>query len=583
MAIVVPIVSEWNPRGLNRAIADIQAAEGRMGKIGAATAAAAPAAAVALAGIGAAAVYAAAQASTLEQAEGAVTSVFADQAAKVMEAARAAQQIGLSQAQYGQQAALLGSKLKALGTSQADLAPQSERLIRLGADLAATYGGTTADAVSALSSLLSGETDPIERYGASIKQSDVNARLAAQGMSGLEGEAAKQAETQARLALLFEQTASAQGQAGRESESTAARWQRLQATVANLAAEFGERLLPYLEKMGAAGERALAWIGENQGAVTAIIAGVAALAVGIVSLNIAFKAMEVARAAAVAVRMLNAALMANPVGLIVAGIMLIIAAVIYAYNRFDWFREGVQTVWNAVKTAVAAVVGWFQAHVAPVLATVANLIIAYYRTLWGALQAIWSGIRAAVNSVVGWFQAYVAPVLSAVANAVSSAFSWLRGVVSAVWSGIQSAVSWAVNGVNAAMATVSGVIDVVSNAWHGFASTVQGVWDTITSSVQRAVDWVTAKIQALRDALAGVPLIGSLVGGDSRTTLVTEMVGPTSYGTGSTTSVMATSSAPVVINIHGALDPVAVGRQIEQLLGGYRQAVGRTWDPVPTP
>ena len=33
MAVVVPIVSEWNPKGVDRAMADIKRAEGKMGKL----------------------------------------------------------------------------------------------------------------------------------------------------------------------------------------------------------------------------------------------------------------------------------------------------------------------------------------------------------------------------------------------------------------------------------------------------------------------------------------------------------------------------------------------------------------------
>ena len=55
MAVVVPIVSEWNPKGVDRAMADIKRAEGKMGKLKAGLGKAFLPATAALAGLGAAA------------------------------------------------------------------------------------------------------------------------------------------------------------------------------------------------------------------------------------------------------------------------------------------------------------------------------------------------------------------------------------------------------------------------------------------------------------------------------------------------------------------------------------------------
>src|SRR5699024_5417041 len=94
---------------------------------------------------------------------------------------KAATQLGLSRNEYLQLATVVGAGLK--GQGLADYAGQSQKLLKLGADLAAQYGGSTKDAMEALASFMRGETDPIERYGVSLKQSDINARLAAKGQS----------------------------------------------------------------------------------------------------------------------------------------------------------------------------------------------------------------------------------------------------------------------------------------------------------------------------------------------------------------------------------------------------------------
>ena len=183
-------------------------------------------------------------ASDLEQQYGALESVFKDIAPAMQDFAAEQYKIGLSTADAARSMTLLGSQLKGYGLPVDEAASKTQELTLLAADLAATFGGTTADAVTSISALFRGEYDPIEKYGVAIKKSDVNARLAAEGLDKLEGEQLKMAEAQAALTLLFEKTTDAQGQANREMDTAAARSERLKATFENLQAELGEKLLP---------------------------------------------------------------------------------------------------------------------------------------------------------------------------------------------------------------------------------------------------------------------------------------------------------------------------------------------------
>src|SRR5699024_3437396 len=129
-------------------------------------------------------------ASNLEQAAGAVDSVFQGQAEAVHRLGEnASTAVGLSSRAYQESAAVLGAQLQHLGFAGDQLVGTTDGLIALGAELAATCGGTTQEAVNALSAPFRGESEPIERYGVSIKPAQVNAWLAANGMSGLEGAA----------------------------------------------------------------------------------------------------------------------------------------------------------------------------------------------------------------------------------------------------------------------------------------------------------------------------------------------------------------------------------------------------------
>lgn len=184
-------------------------------------------------------------ASDLQQASGAAEAVFGKDYASISAAAgKAATAVGLSSAEYQQMAAVMGAGLKNQGLD--DYANKTQKVIGLGADLAAQFGGSTADAVEAIGSLMRGETDPIEKYGVSINQSAVSAELAARGQSKLTGAALKQAEAQAKLDLLTRQTTQAQGTFARESDTLAGSQQRLSAQTQDLQAKIGTALLPAL-------------------------------------------------------------------------------------------------------------------------------------------------------------------------------------------------------------------------------------------------------------------------------------------------------------------------------------------------
>jgi hypothetical protein len=243
----VDIATNADTRGIDRA-------EGRLGRFGSGAKKVGKVAAVGLAAVGVAAIGAAKvsvdAASRQQQAYGALDSIYGKSAKRVKAwAATAADSVGLARSEYAELSSVVGAQLTGMGFATDKAAGKSRDLIKTGADLAATFGGSVSDAVSAVSSVLKGETDPIERYGVSIKAADVSARLAAMGLDGLTGKAAKQAKAQATLALLTEQTTKTQGAFARESNTLAGQQERLKAKFENVKATIGSALLPILTRL----------------------------------------------------------------------------------------------------------------------------------------------------------------------------------------------------------------------------------------------------------------------------------------------------------------------------------------------
>jgi hypothetical protein len=110
-------------------------------------------------------------ASNLEQMAGSVDAVFGESAVadRTSSPPTRTRAVGLSTADYDQLASVIGSQLQNAGGTDRSTSstPRPTTLIKKGADMSAVFGGSAADAVDALSSVIKGEFDPIEKYGVS--------------------------------------------------------------------------------------------------------------------------------------------------------------------------------------------------------------------------------------------------------------------------------------------------------------------------------------------------------------------------------------------------------------------------------
>jgi hypothetical protein len=157
-----------------------------------------------------------------------------------------AHEIGLSQKDAAKATVFLGSVLKQSGFSMEDVTEQSQKLVSLGVDLAATYGYDVQEALLGMTALFRGEYDPIEKFGVAMKQSEINAELAARGQNKLEGAARRNAEQIIRMELLYERAADATGAFTGQSGNLFVEQKKLQAQFENMQASIGNQLLPVM-------------------------------------------------------------------------------------------------------------------------------------------------------------------------------------------------------------------------------------------------------------------------------------------------------------------------------------------------
>jgi hypothetical protein len=184
------------------------------------------------------------QARDLERNLFGLSTVFGTLTPQMLDFAKGAEDIGLSQSKAAKASVFIGSVLKQSGFAMNDVAKETENLVTLGTDLAALYGYDVQEALLGMTALFRGEYDPIEKFGVAMKQSEINSELAARGQDKLQGAARRNAEQTIRLELLYQRANDAMGAFTAQSGSLYTEQKKLGATFENMQATIGAALLP---------------------------------------------------------------------------------------------------------------------------------------------------------------------------------------------------------------------------------------------------------------------------------------------------------------------------------------------------
>lgn len=420
-----------------------------------------------------------------EQSYGAVESIFAEHGQKINDLSKkAADAVGLSGNAYREQAAYIGAMLKNQGVPMEDLADKSADLVKMGADLAATFGGPTEDAVQALGATLRGETDPIERYGVSIKQADINAKMAEMGMSGLTGEAEKQAKTQALLALLTEQTGSAQGQFGRETETAAHKVQVAKAKMDDMKEAVGTALLPVLGAASDAMGRIAEVAKEHPKLFLGIAAAIGALAGGVLVVAQVSKVMGALSAAALAAGtnigglISGFAAAAAPILAVVAAVTAVGVALWAFFTKTEKGRELWGKLVDFMHQSWEKLTG-FLTETWDALTGKIKIFVEAVQVAWQEITAAFHGEDFGMGQLSEWFGEERAAAILDFAESCGDAFTRFKDAAA-------TAVDW------------------VREKWANFATGVGQVWDQVSPILAAVGGWIQSQLGPILSSLAGI-------------------------------------------------------------------------------
>lgn len=151
---------------------------------------------------------------------------------------------------------------------------------------------------------------------------------------------------------------------------------KMQIAFAEMKESIGAAVLPLFERLLPVLTSFANFIEKNTGLVIALAAVIGTLATAIIAYNAVIKIAAFLQTA------FNITLAANPIGLVVAAIVLLGAALVAAYAKFEGFRKVVDAVFGAVKVGVRVMVDFVSSYL--------NTMLGVWTKIINAIAGVWN-------------------------------------------------------------------------------------------------------------------------------------------------------------------------------------------------
>lgn len=242
------------------------------------------------------------------------------------------------------------------------------------------------------------------------------------------------------------------------------------------------------------------WLSENEAVFWAMVAVLGALTVAMIAYGVATAIAAIAQ---------NAFFW--PILAIVAGIALLIAAIIWVVNNldllgqfFNWVGEIIGNIANAIGEFFNKVMGVISGIVQAifnffggiaswvynnVIAPMINFYVGFYSTVFGIIMNIWNTITSIFGAIANWvYQNVISPI----ANFFSGLWNGIQAGLNALGSGIQT--------------VFNAIVGFIKAPINGIISAINGVIDGINSI--QVPDWVPG-IGGASANIGHIPMLAS--------------------------------------------------------------------------
>ena len=475
MAITIPIITDFNSRGIDSATRQFQKLETTGKKAGFAVRKAALPAGIALVALGAAAVDAANAAMQDQAAQDQLTRSL-DKTTNATDGAIASVDAFITSTSNLTAVAddELRPALATLARGTGDLA-QAQDGLKIALDISAATGKPLATVSAALSKAYAGNATALGKLDPHVKAMIKNGASAD--------------EVIAAMSSRFK------GDAAASADTAAGRMKALGIAVDETKESIGAALMPIVEAILPVLQRFGKWAQEHS-TVFVVLAGiVGGLALAIMGANLAMTILAL-----------------NPVVLtvmaIVGAIALLTAGFILAYKKSETFRNIVDGVFEAVKGYVEIVVNYLKGPLMAAWDIVSGAIDAISALIRGDFGAAWEGLKTMIGGVVDWIKTtilalpilllgYARDIGMAIVNGIVSG---VATVGSSIWDAIKGVAGYLLNKAGEWLETLAGIGGrVVSFIVSGVTGLGADIWDKISGIGEYLLDKIKGVAGGFKD------------------------------------------------------------------------------------
>jgi hypothetical protein len=246
MAIRIPILTSFDPKGLKQANAQFAKLSGSVSSLGRNFAVAG----VALTAITAGLARTVQTASSYAESINAVNVAFGKSAQGIIDFGKtAATTLGVSQVDFNNAAVRFSAFAERIVGSGGDASKFIAEISTRASDFASVFNIEVSEALQVFQSGLAGEAEPLKRFGINLLDSEVKAYAMANGIGEVGRQLTETEKVQARYGLLMQATGKTQGDFANTSDGLANQLRILKAEVSNTQIEIGNQLLPVMAEL----------------------------------------------------------------------------------------------------------------------------------------------------------------------------------------------------------------------------------------------------------------------------------------------------------------------------------------------
>ncbi|MEK4085145.1 phage tail tape measure protein [Psychrobacillus sp. FSL K6-1415] len=197
------------------------------------------------------------------------------------------------------------------------------------------------------------------------------------------------------------------------------------------------------------------------------------------------------------------AVITGPIGLTVAAVTGVIAVLVLAYNKIDWFRDMINSAWTKIKelTVIA-----FNA-IKDAIKNAVKAVLDFAKPQLDKFKAFWDENGKAIMALVKLYFTNVQTVIQGVMGVIKGVFQTVWPIISAVvknaWETIKLAVSTAINIV---LGVIQTVMKILQGDW-------KGAWTTIKDTLKNIWSDIGKYLKGINLAETGKDIIRGLING----------------------------------------------------------------------